>query len=88
MELGEDMDRILQRHGAALRQFAPRTFGMFLRMRAAYHFLAGERRRGLRQSLVCLRAAPFSLESWGMPLLGLSGPHVFAALRSRRPPAT
>jgi glycosyltransferase involved in cell wall biosynthesis len=87
-ELGEDMDCILQRHGAALRQFAPHTFGMFLRMRAAYHFLAGERRRGLRQSLVCLRAAPFSLESWGMPLLGLSGPRLFAALRARRPPAT
>jgi glycosyltransferase involved in cell wall biosynthesis len=88
VELGDDMDCILQRHGAALRQFAPRTFGMFLRMRAAYHFLAGERRRGLRQSLVGLRAAPFSVESWGLLLVGLSSSRLFAALRARRPPAT
>jgi glycosyltransferase involved in cell wall biosynthesis len=88
IELGADMDCVIQRHGAALRQFAPRTFGMFLRMRAAYHFLAGERRRGLRQSLAGLRAAPFSVESWAMPLVGLSGPRLFAALRARRPPAT
>ena len=85
VELGEDMDRVIQCHGAALRQFAPRTFGMFLRMRAAYHFLAGERRRGLRQSLICLRAAPLSLETWGISLVGLSSPRLFAALRARRP---
>jgi glycosyltransferase involved in cell wall biosynthesis len=88
VELGEYMDCILQRHGAALRQFAPRTFGMFLRMRAAYHFLAGERRRGFCESVAGLRAAPFSVESWGMPLIGLSGPRLFAALRAWRPPAT
>lgn len=58
---------------------------MFLRQRAAYHFLAGERRRGLRQSLTCLRDAPFSLEAWGISLIGLSSPRLFAALRARRP---
>jgi glycosyltransferase involved in cell wall biosynthesis len=85
VELGDEMDLILQRHGAALRQFAPRTWAMFLRQRAAYHFLAGERRRGLRQSLTCLRDAPFSLEAWGISLIGLSSPRLFAALRARRP---
>jgi hypothetical protein len=88
VDLGQEIDCILQRHGTGLSQFAPRTFGMSLRMRAAYHFLAGERRRGLRQSLVCLRAAPFSAETWGIPLVGLLGPRLFAALRARRPPAT
>jgi glycosyltransferase involved in cell wall biosynthesis len=88
LELGVEMDHILERHGKALRQFAPRTFAMYLRMRAAYYFLAGERRLGLRQALSALRAGPFSAEAWGLPLASCFSPGQFAALRSRRPPAT
>jgi glycosyltransferase involved in cell wall biosynthesis len=88
VELGAEMDRIFERHGTALSQFAPRTFAMYQRMRASYHFLAGERRRGLRQSLICLRAEPMSAESWSLPLIGFSSPRLFAALRAWRPPST
>lgn len=88
IELGVEMDHTLQRHGKALRQFAPRTLAKYLRMRAAHHFLAGERRLGLNKALAALRAKPWSADAWGLPLVGFFTPGLFAALRSRRPPAT
>ena len=87
-ELGEEMDLILSRHGEALKRFAPRTFGMYRRMRASYCYLAGERWKGLKQSGRCLRDAPLSPDAWVIPLLGLASQRVFAKVRSWRPPAT
>ena len=87
-ELGEEMDLILSRHGDALRQFGPRTYEMYRRMRASYYFLSGERRKGLKQSRQCLRAAPFSPDAWLILILGLAGPRVLGEVRSWRPPAT
>jgi glycosyltransferase involved in cell wall biosynthesis len=88
LELGEEMDLILARHGAALAIHAPHTLRRFQRVRASYHFLAGQRVEGVRQSLRCLREAPHSAETWLQLATGLAGPALFARIRSLRPPPT
>jgi glycosyltransferase involved in cell wall biosynthesis len=87
-ELGAEMDVVLSRHGEGLREHAPATHAMYQRMRAAHHFLAGERGAGFRQILRCLRATPGQADAWLILALGLTNRSVFAAVRARRAPAT
>lgn len=87
-ELGAEMGTILSRHGEALREHAPATHAMYQRMRAAHHFLAGERGAGFRRILRCLRATPWLADAWLILALGLTSRSVFAAVRARRAPAT
>lgn len=86
-ELGMEMDVLLERHGDALLRFAPRTLQRFCRLRAAYHFLAGNRAAGIRQGLACLRATPLRPEVWALLILGAAKISVFAKVRSWRRPA-
>jgi glycosyltransferase involved in cell wall biosynthesis len=88
VELGEEMDLILSRHGEGLRQLAPSTFQRFQRVRASYHFLTGSVRAGVEQSIRCLRASPLSVEVWLILFLGLASRRLFARVRSWRPPPT
>jgi glycosyltransferase involved in cell wall biosynthesis len=85
-ELGRDVDALLEGHGAAMRQFAPRTLQNFCRLRAAYHFLAGNRGAGIRQGLACLRVTPLLPELWSLLILGVAHTSALATVRSWRRP--
>jgi glycosyltransferase involved in cell wall biosynthesis len=84
--LGSDMDALLERHGEAMQRFAPRAFQSFCRLRAAYHFLAGNRTAGIQQGLACLRATPMLPEAWWLLILGVANTSAFAKVRSWRRP--
>jgi glycosyltransferase involved in cell wall biosynthesis len=83
-ELGAEMDLLFERHGVALRKWAPGTHQKFLRLRASYHYLAGERSAGLQVMAQCLKATPLLAEAWGLALLGFAPRDIFAVARSRR----
>jgi glycosyltransferase involved in cell wall biosynthesis len=83
-DLGEEMDLILERHGAALHRFAPQTLRRFLGVRASYYYRTGSLGAGVRQSLRCITATPLSIEPWLVLLGGLAGPSAFGWVRSRR----
>lgn len=85
-ELGEELDTLLQCHGDAMRQFAPHALQRFCRLRAAYHFLAGNRGAGIRQGLACLRATPLLPEVWALLILGAANASALAKVRSWRRP--
>jgi glycosyltransferase involved in cell wall biosynthesis len=85
---GRELDDLLDRHGEGLRRFAPNTFQMYRRMRAACHFLEGNRIAGARGMLDCLRQTPFLVEAWVLFVLGLANRGALAAARSWRRPAT
>ncbi len=84
--LGQEMDALLERHGDAMRSVAPRAFQRYCRLRAAYHFLAGDRAAGIRQGLACLRATPLQPEAWSLLILGAANAGAFAKVRSWRRP--
>jgi glycosyltransferase involved in cell wall biosynthesis len=86
-ELGKDMDALLDRHGDAMRHWAPRTLQKFCRTRAAYYFLAGDRAAGIRRGLECLRATPLLPEVWWLLIVGAANAGAFANVRSWRRPA-
>ena len=85
--LGRELDELLQRHGDAMRSFAPHTFQMFRRMRASYHFLEGRRVDGVKEMVGCLRATPLLAEAWLLLIVGTLGGGAFATVRSWRSPA-
>lgn len=82
------MDRLLARHGPALKRCAPMTWRRFQKVRASYHFLAGCRRAGVFQTGRCLRQTPFAVDLWLTLLIGLVGPQALAGLRRLRKPPT
>lgn len=84
----EEMDLILNRHGAALKRLAPCTWRMYERMRASFCFLAGRRGEALRLWMKCCRATPLLLEVWVMLVLGLVSRKAYAAVRSLKVPIT
>lgn len=88
LDLGDEMDRLLARHGAAVYRYAPLTWRRFQRVRASYHFLAGHRWAGVLQTGRCLRQTPFAADVWLTLLTGLVGPQALARLRSLRKPPT
>jgi glycosyltransferase involved in cell wall biosynthesis len=78
-DLARQMIPILDQHGEALRRWAPRTFARFLRHAAINHYLAGNRKGGLRYSAALLRRRPFAPSAWGVLFFGLLSPRVLAA---------
>lgn len=84
--LGKELDDLFDRHQEGLRRFGPSTFQMFRRLRAAYHFLEGNRSAGVQEILGCLRETPFVLELWGLCILGIANPGALAVVRSWRRP--
>lgn len=86
-ELGKNVDTLLECHGDAMRKLAPRRLQMFCRLRAAYHFLAGNRAAGIRQGFACLRATPWLPEVWFLLILGVANTSALAKVRSWRRPA-
>jgi glycosyltransferase involved in cell wall biosynthesis len=87
VELGKNVDTLLECHGDAMRKLAPRRLQMSWRLRAAYHFLAGNRAAGIKQGLACLRATPFLPEVWFLLILGVANTSALAKVRSWRRPA-
>lgn len=86
--LAKQMVPILDQHGQALRNLAPRLFGKFLRHAALNHFMAGQSARGVRYSLALLKRRPIDPSAWGVLLVGLMGRKMTAAivaLAKRRP---
>jgi glycosyltransferase involved in cell wall biosynthesis len=69
-----------------LGRFAPRTHQGFCRLRASYHFLAGNRAAGIRLALACLRATLLLPEAWALLILGAVNLRALATVRSWRRP--
>jgi Glycosyl transferase family 2 len=85
--LASQWAQLLNEHGEALRQWAPRTFARFLRSAAINSYMAGNRARGLRYSAALVRYRPFAPSAWAMlPLafLGRRGVGMVVAREKRR----
>jgi glycosyltransferase involved in cell wall biosynthesis len=72
------VEATLADHGAALRALGPRQYRIVLRRAASQAFLVGDRRRGVRYSIECVRRSKGDLVLWSTVLLGLVSPKVLA----------
>jgi glycosyltransferase involved in cell wall biosynthesis len=72
------LETALVRHGAVLRQHAPRAYNELLRSAAKFAFLAGRRRRALALLLTLARRAPLTPKSWALLVVGSIGPRTLA----------
>jgi glycosyltransferase involved in cell wall biosynthesis len=74
----KSIETLLQRHGGALRSWAPRIYAQQLGGLATLHFLAGDRGGGLR----ALRRAPLSPRAIVVAVAGLLGARPLAWLKT------
>lgn len=81
-----ETERILVKHGAALRRSAPDRYVQLLRGGSVHAFLLGQRRRGLRMSMRAIRLAPFDTKAWLVPLLGFVSGRLLAWVKISRTP--
>ena len=79
-DFAADTDLILQQHGRALAEHAPRRYERLLNARAYLHFISGHRRLGLRYSLCYLRRYPTSFRGWGILAAGICYPRLICWL--------
>jgi glycosyltransferase involved in cell wall biosynthesis len=70
-DLATQWIRLLNEHGEALKQWAPRKFAGLLRSTAINSYMAGSRARGLRYSAALLRTRPFAPSAWAVLMFGL-----------------
>lgn len=77
-------EQVLQRHGEAMRQFAPGRWRMCVREAALYGFLSGNRAQGVRHSLTSLRESPSNVNAWVALIAGLAGRKTLSTLWSMR----
>lgn len=75
---------ILDRHGDALRNNAPRVYRQQLSGLATLFFLSGDRPRGVKYSISSLEKSFFSFKHWGILLLGLLGRKPIAWVKAKR----
>lgn len=79
----QDAEEILQRHGAALREYAPRQHFAVQYAAALSWFLAGCRRRALGRLRQCIACRPWAPQNWILAGLGLAGRRPLALAYSR-----
>jgi len=72
------LDQVIAAHGGALKTHAPYAYRLLLRTAAKFHFLAGQRLRGIAMSLKLWRTQPVSPVSWLILGLGILGPRAVA----------
>ena len=72
----DSFENLLQRHGSALRRFAPAGYVNYLREAAKYHYLCGHRGRGTRRVCALIRSKPAVISNWILLLAGVAGPGV------------
>jgi glycosyltransferase involved in cell wall biosynthesis len=80
------LDRLLARHGEALRRISPARYRSELRIAALHHFLAGHRLAGARRAAHLAREGALR-DALSVGIVGLAGARPLAALmelRSRR----
>lgn len=67
------LERLLNIHGAAMRQFAPALYHQYASQLATLQFLLGRRHFGMQYSMKALQARPWQARSWAIPILGMCG---------------
>lgn len=75
---------IWERHGNAIRQFAPLRYTSMLRESGRLHLLLGERKKALPYFRHYLRKRPRDLKAWIVFGIGLLGPKPLAWVASHR----
>ena len=75
---------VFDRHGDALRRYAPSAWTVVARQTALFRFLAGDRLGGVRCSLRVLRRQPANPRVWVVLLAGLLGAYPLAKLKTIR----
>jgi glycosyltransferase involved in cell wall biosynthesis len=78
------IESIIERHGPALLQTAPRVYDHYISKLALLEFLSGRRRKGFAFSIRAIMASPWTIRLWVIPLLGLFGNDLLAFVRSAR----
>jgi glycosyl transferase family 2 len=77
-------EELLARHGEALSQWAPTLYLSRLSVLATSYFLCGQRLKGLRYALRCVRRKPASLKFYAILALGLLGPRALASIQAAK----
>jgi glycosyltransferase involved in cell wall biosynthesis len=77
----KEMDRILERHGDALRAWAPRRYASFLRSASLYCYLMGARRDGFSRAKEALRREPLDVRTVAITGLGLTNRQLLARVK-------
>jgi glycosyltransferase involved in cell wall biosynthesis len=72
-DASRNADIVLERHGQALRHHAPTVYAQYVRAAALYHFMAGNRRAGLRYASRSMRLVGPSLKLALIVTFGLAG---------------
>jgi len=67
------LDAVIERHGAAMREHAPRAHWLTLTRAAVLHFTLGNRRKALGYCAQAIRLQPLKPRSWAVPVFGLVG---------------
>jgi hypothetical protein len=80
-DFAEGLSELLEKHGAALKAWAPELHFQYLRSAATYSFLAGQRIAGTRYAAECLRQKPFAASALVLLGAGMIGPGAVSAFR-------
>lgn len=64
------LEQLVDLHGDALRQYAPRWFHYYTSRLASLEYTLGYRRYGLKYNIMAIGSNPINLKSW-IPLIGL-----------------
>jgi glycosyltransferase involved in cell wall biosynthesis len=75
------LSELLEKHGVALKTWAPELHFQYLRSAATYSFLAGQRIAGARYAAECLRQKPFAASALFLMGAGMLGPDAVSAFR-------
>ena len=81
-----DLDKIRQRHGEAIRRHAPKRHLSMIRETGRLRLLIGERSTALRYVGPYLRAVPKDRKMWAILTLGMISPRMLAWVASLRQP--
>jgi glycosyltransferase involved in cell wall biosynthesis len=77
-------DLLLEKHGEALKQYAPRIYEKHISGLATLWFLSGNRMKGIKYSFSSLAHNWLSLRNWVILTTGLLGPKIIAWMKSFR----
>lgn len=71
-----DASETLHVHGKVLARYAPRLFQSMCYVASLNWFLAGDRLKGLKYWIKCLKARPFAPKTWFIAAFGMIGPRM------------